>query len=220
MGCGSLGWLRLLSHWVGPSGTCFGTDLDGRMLKAAAEFVTEEELVNVELVKDDLFISTLPSQSFDLVHARFQLAPLGRFEDQLAAYVRLIRPGGLLVLEDPDSSSWRFQPAAPASENLIELIKEAFSASGGDFNAGRHGYDLLAAAGYAPHIRAEVIALEPGHPYLQLPLQFATSLRPRLLTIVDADALDEWLAQATNELSNVTRWGMSFTLMQTWATIP
>jgi SAM-dependent methyltransferase len=130
VGCGSLGWLRLLSHWVGPSGTCVGTDFDERMLQAATNFLTKEELTNVELVKDDLFMSALPGQSFDLVHARFQLAPLGRFAEQLAAYVRLVRPGGMLVLEDPDSSSWRFQPTAPATENLIELIRQAFSVSG------------------------------------------------------------------------------------------
>jgi SAM-dependent methyltransferase len=219
IGCGSLGWLRLLGHWVGPSGTCVGTDFDERMLQAATDFVTKEELTNVELVKDDLFMSALPSQSFDLVHARFQLAPLGRFAEQLAAYIRLVRPGGMLVLEDPDSCSWHYQPAAPSTETLIELIKQAFSAGGGDFNAGRYGFDLLAEAGYEPHVRAEVIALTPGHPYLRLPLQFATSLRPRLLTITKAETLDALVAEATDELSDSARWGMSFTLVQTWAIV-
>lgn len=218
-GCGSLGWLRLLSKWIGSSGMCVGVDLDDRMLEAAADFVTREGLSNIELVKDDLFASALPPHSFDLVHARFQMAPLGRFEDQLDAYVRLLMPGGILVLEDPDSSSWQFQPVAPAAERLIELIKEMFIANGGDFDASRHEYTMLADAGYSPNVRAEVIALPPGHPYLQLPLQFVTSLRPKLLTIIDAKVLDELVARAVAELSEVSRWGLSFILVQTWAII-
>lgn len=85
----------------------------GSMLDAAAVLVDEERLANVALVEDDLFASTLEPASFDLVHARFELAPLGRFTDQLAAYRRLVKPGGFVVLEEPDISSWRFNPDAP-----------------------------------------------------------------------------------------------------------
>jgi 2-polyprenyl-3-methyl-5-hydroxy-6-metoxy-1,4-benzoquinol methylase len=34
-GCGALGWLRILSEWVGQSGQVIGTDLDERLLGAA-----------------------------------------------------------------------------------------------------------------------------------------------------------------------------------------
>src|SRR3954447_6825834 len=80
VGCGSMGWLRLLSRWVGPTGSCVGTDTDERMLTAARAFVAGERLTAVELLQDDLFDSKLPEASFDLVHARFQLGPLGRFD--------------------------------------------------------------------------------------------------------------------------------------------
>ena len=39
------------------------------------------------------------------------------------------------------------------------------------------------------------VALEPGHPYLRLPLQFAASLRPRLLPLLDEPGLDGLLAE-------------------------
>ena len=61
--------------------------------------------------------SRLPEASFDLVHARFQVAPLGRAEEVLDAMLRLVRPGGVIVLEDPDCASWTFEPAAPAAQN-------------------------------------------------------------------------------------------------------
>ena len=128
VGCGALGWLRILSEWVGPSGSVVGTDINREMLAAARSFVDSEALTNVELVEDDLFASALPAGSFDLVHARFQLAPIGRAPEQLASYRRLIRPAGWLVLEEPDAASWRFNPPAQASERLIGLVIDAFRA--------------------------------------------------------------------------------------------
>lgn len=220
VGCGCMGWLRLLSRWAGSSGSGSGTDVDDRMLQAAGVLVSEERLDNVRLVRDDLFDSALPAGSFDLVHARFQLAPIGRFDAQITAYRRLVSPGGLLILEDPDVASWRFEPDAPAARRLIELILAAFAAGGGDFDAGRQEYRMLAAAGLKPELRAEVVALPPLHPYLRLPVQFANSLRPRLLSLVSAGELDACLADAEAELADPDRWGLTFTLIQTWAIVP
>ena len=107
------------------------------------------------LEKDDLFSSGLAPASFDLTHARFQIAPLGRAEEQLTAYIRATKPGGLLVLEDPDTGSWHFNPRAAAAERLIELILEAFKAAGGNFNAGRELPALLRSRGLEPELRAE-----------------------------------------------------------------
>ncbi|MGH8975572.1 MAG: class I SAM-dependent methyltransferase, partial [Acidimicrobiia bacterium] len=44
IGCGVLGWLRLLSEWVGPDGEVVGTDIDDALLAAAKEFVADEGL--------------------------------------------------------------------------------------------------------------------------------------------------------------------------------
>src|SRR5512133_2255188 len=126
VGCGVLGWLRVLSEWVGSDGEVMGTDVDDAMLTAADRFVTEERLLSVGLAKDDLFASELEPNSFDLVHSRFEITPLGRAHEQMESYVRLARPGGTIVLEDPDTGSWHFNPPARSLERLIELIVEAF----------------------------------------------------------------------------------------------
>jgi hypothetical protein len=154
------------------------------------------------------------------VHARFQLAPLGRFEDQVAALSELVAPGGVLVFEDPDTASWTFTPDAPRASHLIERILRAFSAAGGDFDAGRLTFELLQRMGLQPENRADVVALEPGHPYLRLPLQFAASLRPRLLEQMTESELDALLADVEQELAQPSRRGLTFTLVQTWARCP
>jgi ubiquinone/menaquinone biosynthesis C-methylase UbiE len=143
VGCGCLGWLRLLSEWVGPGGEVVGTDIEVSMLEAAEKFVSAEGLTNVRLMLDDIFDSQLPAGSFDLVHSRFQICPLGRASEQLALYRRVCAVGGRIVLEDPDSGSWHFNPPAPSLARLIDLIVQAFRAAGGDFDAGPSESALL-----------------------------------------------------------------------------
>lgn len=220
VGCGAMGWLRILDAWVGPSGTVVGTDVDRRLLGAAEAFIAGEGLSTVELIEDDLFASALPPGSFDLVHARFQLAPIGRAGEQLASYRRLVRPGGWLMLEDPDSSTWHFNPPAQAAERLIGLILDAFRAGGGDFDSGRTLRATLIDLGIEPEVDAHVLALPPGHPYLRLPLQFATSLAPRIEPRIGPEALATLRAEAEDELADGARWGTTFTLIQAYGRAP
>jgi SAM-dependent methyltransferase len=220
IGCGVMGWLRVLAEGIEPAGTIVGTDIDDKMLGSAGAFVQEHQLKQVKLEKDDLFSSRLEPASFDLVHARFQIAPLGRGPEQLTTYIRLTKPGGLIVLEDPDTGSWHFNPPAAAAERLIDLILKAFKTAGGNFDAGRELPGLLRSRGLEPEVRSEVYALRPGHPYLRLPLQFAKSLEPRLLTLVSADELSSLRTAVEDELSDSARWGTTFTLIQAWARLP
>ena len=88
IGCGVMGWLGLLSEWVGQDGEVVGTDIDDAMLCAAEQFVADEGLGNVLLRNDDLFATRLEPASFDLVHARFELTPLGRGHDQMDTYAQ------------------------------------------------------------------------------------------------------------------------------------
>jgi SAM-dependent methyltransferase len=220
LGCGVLGWLRVLSEWVGPDGEVTGTDVDEAMLSAADRFAAEEGLRSVGLVKDDIFASELEPRSFDLVHSRFEITPLGRGREQMETYLRLARAGGTIVLEDPDTGSWHFNPPARALERLIDLILEAFRLKGGDFDAGRHNLHLLREFGIDGSVRAEIVALPPGHPYLRLPLQFATSLEQQLLSLVPAGELEELRKQSEAELQEPGRWGTTFTLLQCWGRTP
>lgn len=225
VGCGALGWLRLLSDWVGPDGQVVGTDVDDTMLNAAGQFVAAEGLDNVTLVRDDLFASQLEPSTFDLVHARFLIGPLGRADEQMDAHRRLVRPGGTVVLEELDPLSWHFVPAAPTvgldpfaptDRQLISLLREAFRRAGGNPEPFPTQLGAFRQVGIEPEVRAEVQALPPGHPYLALPLQFATALDGVLRTLVDPDELDIILEQARTELADPDRWGITFTLTQCW----
>lgn len=219
VGCGPMGWLRALHRKVAPSGSVVGTDVDERLLQAAGALATAESLYEVELVRDDLFASALPAAAFDLVHARLQIGTLGRAAEQMQALRRLARPGGWLVLEDADAGSWRVHPDAPATHALIDLLRQAFRAAGGDLDAGGSLPALLRAVGVRPQLRAQVVALEPGHPYLQLPLQLATTWRARLLAVAGAERVGTLLAACEQELARPQTWGLTFTLVQAWGRV-
>ena len=218
VGCGALGWLRILSEWVGPSGQIVGTDIDESLLNAARSFLEAEGISNVELVVDDLFETKLEPQSFDLVHARYVIAPLGRGSEQVTAYRRLVRPGGFLALEEWDLGSWHFNPPASAAERLIGSLSEIFAGLGGE--AGRGLPELFRGIGIEePEIYAHVVALKPGHPYLRLPLQFSVALESRLLETLSEDELASLRREAEAELAEPGRWGTTFTLIQSWGRV-
>ena len=215
VGCGALGWLRILSDWVGSSGQVVGADIDESLLDAARSFLEAEGISNVELVVDDLFDSKLEPHSFDLVHARYLIAPLGRGPEQVASHQRLVRPGGALVLEEWDLGSWHFNPPAPAAERLIRLLSEIFASLGGE--AGRGLPELLREIGVEePELDAHVVALRPGHPYLRLPLQFSVALESRLLETLSKEELASLRREVEGELAEPYRWGTTFTLIQSW----
>ena len=104
-------------------------------------------------------------------------------------------------------------PLSTTSRCLIELIEQAFLAAGGDFNAGRRLPDLT---GDGAELSADIVALPPGHPYLRLPLQLATSLEAALLNLVEREELDRLRAEAQTEIAAPGRRGTTFTLIQAW----
>ena len=198
-----------------PLGEVVGTDIDETLLDAARSFLEAEVISNVELVVDDLFESKLEPQSFDLVHARYVIAPLGRGREQVASFRRLVRPGGSLVLEEwRDWGSWHFDSPSPhMAERLIRLLSEIFAGLGGEAGRGLPGVAQRNRHRAMPAVHAHVIALKPGHPYLRLPLQFSVALESRLLETLNEDELASIRCEAEAELAEPGRWGTTFTLV-------
>ncbi len=220
LGCGPLGWLRLLSGWVGPGGRVVGTEVSEGTAEPARLTVRSEGLSNVSVVVDDVFDTWLQEDSFDLVHARFLLGPLGRHDEQLATYRRLVKPGGWLVLEEADSGSWRYNPDAPACRRLYDLSVSLFASRGRDLDVGRQLHAMLRASGVEPELRAHVLALPPGHVYRCLPLMAASAVRDAFVEEIGADELDSLVARCEKELRDPRLWCTTFVLVQAFARLP
>jgi SAM-dependent methyltransferase len=222
VGCGAYGVLGALARAVGPGGRVVGLDADDKLLAAARAHVDGAGLTQVELVHGDAFATGFPDGSFDVAHVRFMVAPLGRGAALVAELARLVKPGGVVILEEPDVSSWRVWPDRPRVVQLIAAFTTAFIRAGGDADAGRKGCALLTAAGLTNiDARAAVLAMRGGHPYLRLPVQFAASLRPRLVDgIMSAAELDAAVAECEEQARDEATFGTSFVLVQTWGRKP
>lgn len=223
LGCGGMGILGPLSRRVGNNGVVVGVDMDEKQLAAARQYVAENGLTNVFIDRQDAYATAQPCQSFDFVHVRFVFAPAGHDESLLSEMLALAKPGGVIVIQEPDASSWTCYPSSPAWGRLKQVILEAFRLGGGDFNVGQRTYAMLREAGLQDvHIRSSVIALQGTHPYKRTPVQFAVSLRKRILEndlISEAD-LDRLSAEVEAIAADPETVVVNFLLNQVWGRKP
>jgi ubiquinone/menaquinone biosynthesis C-methylase UbiE len=220
LGCGAMGILRSLSQAVGPEGSVIGLDNHPRLLAAARKWADAQPgMENVSLVEGDAFRTGLPRASFDLVHARFMFCPLGTSDALLREMLALTKPGGVIALQEPIASSWRFYPSRPQVERLIAAILSAFQSGGGNFDAGAWSFPMLRSAGL-DHVQtlAIVRALQPGDPFRRLPVQFAASLKQRILDegLLDEEQLGDLMLAAEAAAADDHTLATTFTLMQAW----
>jgi len=104
LGCGPNGILGLLADRVGPAGRVTGLEINPVSVALAREFAAEHGLANVKVVRGDARSTGLPSDSFDLVHARTLLINVAEPAGVVAEMVRLARPGGWVVSLEPDTA--------------------------------------------------------------------------------------------------------------------
>jgi ubiquinone/menaquinone biosynthesis C-methylase UbiE len=97
-GAGSI--MTWMGEVVGPTGQVVAVDLDPK-------FLSEAERTNLSVIRADIRTAQLPQQSFDVVHARYVLIHLPDYEVALTKMVDSLKPGGWLVLEEPDFSASR-----------------------------------------------------------------------------------------------------------------
>ena len=88
-----------LSGLVGASGRVTATDLQ-------PGFLTSIDAPNVEVLRHDLRTDTFPERSFDLIHTRAVLMHLPDDPEIVRRMVSWLRPGGWLLLEEPDFGMW------------------------------------------------------------------------------------------------------------------
>ena len=115
-----MGWLGLLSEWVGQDGEVVGTDIDDAML-SAAETIRGRRGPRQRTAQKR---RSLRHQA----GARILRTWCTRGSSSPRRVVATTRwrptygcpaPGGTIVLEDPDWESWHFNPRAEACQKLI-----------------------------------------------------------------------------------------------------
>jgi ubiquinone/menaquinone biosynthesis C-methylase UbiE len=98
IGAGAGSVATWMSKVVGPTGRVVAVDISTRFLSKARR-------TNVDVHEADIRTIDLQPASFDFAHARFVFIHLADWRAALDATLRLLKPGGHLVLEEPDFSA-------------------------------------------------------------------------------------------------------------------
>lgn len=219
LGCGAMGILEPLSRRSGPTGRVIGLEPRGSLLVAAREFVIRSKLENVRLLDTPPNGTSLPDESFHLVHGRFLLSAGGNEREILAEMLRLARRGGIVALEEPDSAAWHCYPDHMAWSRLRDAVRAAFLRGGGDLDAGCRTFALLRDAGLEDvRIRAATIALQGVHPVKRLLVDLAEAQRERILEggILDEQKLDQALTECDRIARDPATIVVNFLMTQVW----
>jgi SAM-dependent methyltransferase len=147
VGCGPIGILDLLCDRVGASGETVGVDNEPRMIAMAQEVAGELNLANLTLVQGEAADTALEPGSFDFAHARLLLVNVPNPERVVAGLAELVRPGGVVALQEVDWISWICEPAHPAWDRLRDALRDFRARRGLDVHMGRRLPGLLRAVG-------------------------------------------------------------------------
>lgn len=139
-GAGGGSVVSWLASQVGESGHVLAIDLDTRFVEPLASDVVEVRQAN--LVSDDL-----PTAEYDVVHSRMVLEHIPERAEVLRGLVAALRPGGTLVLEDYDWSSFGFESTDDAPTRVSEGILALMAAAGFEREYGRRLPSALVDAG-------------------------------------------------------------------------
>lgn len=132
VGAGAGSIVHWLAEVVGENGKVVAVDLDTRL-------ITNIKLSNVEVLEADMRHISLESNSFDLIHARCVLIHIPDFQVTLSKMLQLLKPGGSIVVEEPDFAVAKViapQYACQSVERVNKAILQMFTSKGIDYSLG------------------------------------------------------------------------------------
>jgi SAM-dependent methyltransferase len=130
-------------------GRVTGIDIEESQLELAKRNLAAAGVSNVEFQLASVLDLPFPNESFDAV---FFHAVLCHVSDPLAALAeakRVLKPGGLVAIREPDLPGWYLTPADPISERIFDIFAGITESGGGDARLGRRVRTLVHEAGFA-----------------------------------------------------------------------
>jgi SAM-dependent methyltransferase len=215
LGCGPRGITDLLSTRVGASGHVVGLDMDGQFLEVARTGAPS----NVEFRQGDAYGSELPAGSFDLVHMRFVASTAGDPERLLKEAIRLVRPGGVVALQEPDGSSLNCHPPHPAWDRLKAALLGAFSGVGADLQLAKRLYAIVRQTGLEDvQYRPFVIGVRSEDPMVDYLPSTVESLRATVVALgyLGEQELSDVIQECREHLRKPDTSFTMYTVAQVW----
>jgi SAM-dependent methyltransferase len=223
IGCGPRGCLDLLSERVGANGKVIGVERSAEHVARARKFVTDNLMTNIEVLCVDARETGLHEASFDLATARLVLVNVPQPEMIVKEMVRLVRPGGVVALHEPDSTTQRYDPPLPAQNRLLQHLNTYAELNDIDRTIGLKIPRMLREAGLVDvRVNPFVHIYPPGHGRRMLLLEFVDNARSRILekSLIGKSELDDLTAALKNHLEDPDTLVLSSVFIQAWGRIP
>ena len=145
--------MGLVSAWIAEqvteAGSVTALDISPEQVEQARATCEAAGLRNVSALAAGATDTGLPTDSFDLVYSRFVLMHLPDAGAALREMRRILKPGGVLAVEDGDFTSLFCVPSHPAFDRCFELYRAIGERRGLCFDIGPRLYRLALEAGFA-----------------------------------------------------------------------
>jgi len=225
VGSGSGDVSFLAAELVGESGRILGVDRSAEAVDRARASAIRRNYSNVAFVVGDPAAMKF-DKPFDAIIGRFVLMYQDDPVESLRKITRHLRPGGLVVFQEVDTSACRSCPAVPAFDDAARWLREGLRASGARTELGLEMHSLFLDSGLpAPGMRMDaVVSGEAQSPVYQLLAEGVRSLVPTLQKLNIASATDVQIDSLADRLRAevVARRAvaMSYGLIGAWARKP
>ncbi len=200
-GCGMGALTTSLAEWLSP-GEVVGFDREQSQVAAARAWAAEKGVTNVRFELGNVYEIGYPDASFDAVFAYTVLEHTREPLRAIREMRRVLRPGGVIGLCDPDYEGQLQAPASPGLAEIMQLMLQFSEEHASPYYA-RHQRGYLLEAGFSP---TQGFAMAAGGGSSEMtPFMFSTIIKPTIEAIrpwiiegghATQEHLDDLLAQA------------------------
>lgn len=178
-GCGMGALTTSLAEWLAP-GDVIGIDREDSQINAARDWARQKGVKNVRFETGSIYEIPYPDASFDAAFAYTVLEHTREPLQAIREMRRVLKPGGVIGLCDPDYEGQLWAPASPGLAELMQIMRRFSEEHASPYYA-RHQRGYLLEAGFSP-TQGFAQAVGGGSDQMT-PFMFRNIIKPTIETI-------------------------------------